>query len=268
MCYDISFKSTIKQMGKYFPTAIMDDQLAIDFELLHNFTHIVGHAYGEHPIFYIPTTEDIPHCKFMEWGIIPFYIKDEDAFKKQRPTMLNIRSERILDDPKSYWYKIKNRRCLVPITGFYEHRDVEGFTKKIPYYLGLKSQPLFFIPGLYSVAELPDKQTGEMIKRYTYGLITRPANELMKLVHNGGENKWRMPLMLPFELSKTWLQKEVSEPVIREILNYEMPPAEISYHTVFTIRSNKARSDDKEKDSFYQWENLPDLVLQNQNIQQ
>ncbi len=260
MCYDVSFKSTIKQLNKYFPDAIMQDQLQIDFELLHNMTHIIGHAHGEHPVFYIPTTENLPHCKLMEWGIIPYYIKDEDAYKKQRTSMLNIRSERILDDTKSYWYKIKNRRCLIPITGFYEHRDVPHFTKKIPYYLGLKEQSLFFVPGLYSVTELPDKTTGEMIKRFTYGIITRAANDLMKQVHNSGENKWRMPLLLPLELSKQWLQKDLPEVDMRAILNYEMPSSALNYHTVFTIRSNKLRPDDKEKNSFYKWENLPDLI--------
>ena len=130
----------------------------------------------------------------MEWGVIPFYTKDIDNFKTQRATMLNIRSERILDDKSSYRYKIRPRRCLVLITGFYEHRKAPGFKNKITYYLQLKEQAVFFVPGLYSVVELPDKPTGEMIKRYTYGIITSAVNELMKQVHNGRENKWRMPL--------------------------------------------------------------------------
>ena len=99
-----------------------------------------------------------------------------------------------------------------------------------------------------------------MIKRYTYGIITRPANDLMKQVHNGGENKWRMPLMLPFDLSEKWFQKDLPEAEMSAILNYEMPSGQMNYHTVFTIRSNKLRPDDKEKNSFYQWENLPELL--------
>ena len=261
MCYDISLTSSIKQLDKYFADTIFDGQLTFNFNLVHNMTHIIGHAHGEHPVFYIPSTEEIPHCKLMEWGIIPFYIKDELAYKKQRTSMLNIRSERILNDAKSYWNKIKNRRCLIPITGFYEHREVPGFAKKIPYFLGLKEQQLFFVPGLYSVTELPDLTTGEMIKRFTYGIITRPANNLMKQIHNGGENKWRMPLMLPFELSKQWLQKDLNHSQYSDILNFEMPASLMNYHTVFTIRSNKLRTDEKEKNEFYQWGNLPDLVV-------
>ena len=240
---------------------IFDDQLELNFELTHRLDHIVGHAYGEHPIIFIPTEKTEHHCKLMEWGIIPFYTKDFEAFKKQRATMLNIRSERILDDKASYWFKIRNRRCLVPITGFYEHREVKGFKNKIPYYLQLKEQAVFFVPGLYSVVELPDKSTGEMIKRFTYGIITRAANELMKQVHNGGENKWRMPLLLDFAASQKWLQSDLTDQEYKEILNFEMLPTSMTYRSVYTIRSPKMRPDLKEKTDLYEWENLPAIIF-------
>lgn len=261
MCYDISFTISIKQLSDYFPNLIFDDQLELNFELMHQLDHIVGHNHSQHPIVFIPTGKTEHHCKLMEWGIIPFYIKDIDAFKEKRAKMLNIRSERILDDKSSYWYKIRNRRCLVAITGFYEHREVKGFKNKIPYYLQLKEQAVFFVPGLYSVVELPDKSTGEMIKRYTYGIITRAANELMKQVHNGGENKWRMPLLLDFAASQKWLQTDLTEQEYRDILNFEMPPSSMTYRSVYTIRSNKMRPDYKEKTDLYEWENLPEIVL-------
>lgn len=87
--------------------------------------------------------------------------------------MLNARSERILEDSKSYWYKIHNRRCLIAVTGFYQHREVKGWKKKVPFFIRLKNQPMFFLPGLYYVVEFPDLQTGEVIKRSTFTLITR-----------------------------------------------------------------------------------------------
>jgi len=261
MCYDVSFTVNIKQLSDYFPDLVFDEPMEIDFDQHHNLTHIVGHAYGEHPIIYVHKEDTAPHCRLMEWGVITYYTKDEETYKRQRASMLNIRSERVLDDPKSYWYKIRNKRCLVPITGFYEHREVEGMKKKIPYFLRLKDQPLMYVPGLYSVTELPDRTTGEMIKRYTYGILTREANALMKQIHNGGENKWRMPLMLPFELSKKWVEQDLLEEEYRKILNYEMPPENMLYQSVYTIRSSKLRPDNKEKNEFYQWENVPEIII-------
>lgn len=160
---------SMRQLSDYFPDLIFDPQINMDFES----THIIGHAYGEHPIIYRNREDMKLHCKLSEWGCIPYYVKDEKDFVRQRANMLNARSERILDDTKSYWNKIRNRRCLIPVTGIYEHRkiDLKGWTKKVPYFIKPIDQEMFFLPGLYSVVEFPNKDTGEMIKRFTHTRI-------------------------------------------------------------------------------------------------
>jgi len=134
------------------------------------------------------------------------------------------------------------------------HREVNGWKKKVPYFVRLKGQSIFFSPGLCSVAELPDIQTGEIVKRFTYTLITRDANEVMQMIHSGGDNKYRMPLFLPSELSKEWLSEGLTPERYREILEYEMPSGELEYHPVFTIRSPKP--DNKLKYEYWEWEKL------------
>lgn len=253
MCYDISFTVDIKELADYFP-GIVSDQIQINFEPVH----IIGHNYGEHPVIY-RDRDGVLRLQLMEWGCIPFYVKDEEGFKKQRASMLNARSERVLDDTKSYWNKIKNRRCLIPLTGFYEHREVKGLKKKVPYYITLKNNPAFFIPGLYSVAELADKETGEVTKRFTFTMITREANSLMKQIHNSGTNKWRMPLMVSKEMADQWLESDLPEEIYRSILHYEMPAEEMNAHTVYTIRSLQERADQKKKNDHYEWEGVPPL---------
>ncbi len=256
MCYDISYKITLESLEDYFGSLIYDDpQINLEFDG----THIMGHSYGQHPIIYRNREDQQLHCKLMEWGCIPFYVKDEKSFIRQRASMLNARSERILDDTKSYWNKIRNRRCLIPVNGIYEHRAIKGWKLKVPYYINLKSQPTFFIPGLYSVVELPDTSTGEMLKRWTYTLITRDANAIMRDIHNNGDNRGRMPLFLPLELALQWLNDELPEADYRAILQYEIPSEELSYKTVFTIRSPKLRPDDQPKNELWEWEKLPAL---------
>lgn len=255
MCYDISFTISLSELGDYFPDLVMDDQLSFDFDA----THIVAHDHGFHPILYKPRGEERVHCRMMEWGCIPYYVKDEKQYSRQRTGMLNARSERILTDEKSYWFKIRNRRCLIPVSGVYEHRAIKGWKKKVPYFIQLSKQPLFFIPGLYSVVELPDMSTGEMLKRYTYTLITRSANDVMSKIHNSGENRGRMPLFLPFELSQQWLDNELDETKFKDILNYEMPSEDMNFRPVFTIRSQKLRPDNEAKNAYWEWEKLPEL---------
>lgn len=255
MCYDISFTTDMEEVAGYLPDIVPDGQLSLQFDA----THIVGHAFGEHPIIYKNREDELLHCRLMEWGCIPFYVKEEKKYVKQRASMLNARSERILGDDKSYWYKIRNRRCLIPVTGIYEHRAIDGWKNKVPYYIRLKNQPVFFIPGLYSVAELVDTGTGEMIKKWTFALITRNANEVMSYIHNSGENKGRMPLMVPFDMALEFISDDLTPERYAEILHYELPSDEMEYHPVFTIRSPKLRPDQLKKNDFWKWENLPEL---------
>jgi putative SOS response-associated peptidase YedK len=254
MCYDISFTVKLKELPAYFPDLESTGQLELDFDG----THIMGHSFNQHPVIYRDRDNKKISVRPMEWGVIPFYVKDEKSFLRQRASMLNTRSERILGDEKSYWYKIRNRRCLIPVTGVYEHRAIKGWKKKVPYFIRLKEQPLFFLPGLYSVSDLPDLETGEVCNRWTFSLITRDGNDLMKKIHNDGENRGRMPLFLPLELSKEFLDDEISTERYREILLYEMSEDKMEAITVYTIRSPKPRPDGKAKNEFWEWEKLPE----------
>jgi putative SOS response-associated peptidase YedK len=129
----------------------------------------------------------------------------------------------------------------------------------VPYFIHQKNTELFYLPGLYSVAELPNTETGELEKRWTYTLITRSANDLMKQIHNDGDNKWRMPLFLPIDLAKEWVASDLTAESMQAIINYELPATELEAWPVFTIRSSKERPDGKEKTEPFVWENLPAL---------
>ncbi len=140
MCYDISFTVNIPQLSDYFPDLIFDEQLELNFDG----THILGHNYGAHPIIYRHQEDKLLHCRPMEWGCIPYYVKDEKEYQKQRATMLVARSERILLDLKSYWFKIRNRRCLIPVSGFYEHRGIKGWKKEGPIFYSAQTATFIF----------------------------------------------------------------------------------------------------------------------------
>lgn len=145
----------------------------------------------------------------------------------------------------------------IPLNGVYEHRSVAPYKNKIPYFIKPRDQKIFYLPGLYSVTELPDIETGEVIKRWSYTLITRPANDLMKVIHNDGDNRWRMPLFLPNELSQRWLFNELDPEEYKLILDFEMPSDELEAWTVFTVRSTKPRPDGLAKNQPFVWEGIP-----------
>ncbi|HWB27575.1 MAG TPA: SOS response-associated peptidase family protein [Chitinophagaceae bacterium] len=258
MCYDIAFATSIRSITDYFPELILDPQLNLEFTQ----DHVQGSGvFGEHPILYI-NKEGKMHLHPMAWSAVEYWQKeplDMKDFKviKKRNGYLNARSERILDDPKSYWYKIRNRRCLIPVTGIYEHRGILKWKTKLPYHVRPKDQPLFFLPGLYSVYKTTDTETGEVIDNYTFTLITRPGNEVMCKIHNSGDNPFRMPLFLPLELSKEFISPGLSEDRYRAILNYEMPSDALDYWPVFTIRTGKPHPAGLRKFERWDWPNTP-----------
>ena len=252
MCYDISFTSNIQLITDYLPDLVIDTQLSIDFDTT---IHVQAQAYRRYPIIIF----DDGHYKLrtFEWGVIADYMNTPEKIKQSRQYMCNAQSEKIIMDKKSFWRRIRSKRCLIPVTGIYEHREIKGWKNKVPYLVRLKDRPLFCIPGLYYYSPIPDPETGEV--KGTFTLITRSANAVMKQIHNGGPNAGRMPLFLTKELETKWLLPDLTDEEIQSVLDFEMPASELNYYPVWTIRSTKPRPDGKEKTDPFEWANLPPL---------
>jgi len=209
----------------------IDEWPSFDFEPTW---HQVAQSW---PVFPVVVMEDgKTKLRYFEWGLIAGYMNTPEKIKQYRSSMANARSEKILDDPRSAWHRIRHQRCLVFTTGFFEHRDV-GWKKKLPYFIKVKGLPVFCLAGLYNYSPQPDKETGELTG--TFAVITRPGNELMGKIHNDGPNAGRMPLLLTKERAKQWLQPDLGEEAMRSILTYEFPSSQLEAWAVNTIRTRK-----------------------------
>lgn len=262
MCLDIAFYSALELIDEYFPGLVHDQEISFDLDLS---VHVLAMGYKRYPVVVF---EDGKYKrKYLEWCIIPEYMDTPEKIKKGRPYMANFRTEKLVDDKKSFWYRIRKQRCLIPVTGIYEHREIKGWKNKIPYHVQLKGRPLFCIPGLfhYNTKVPSDPETGEV--RGMFSLGTRAANEVMRQIHNGGENAFRMPLFLPRELEFKWLQPDLTDDQLREIVGYEMSSSEIKYETVFSIRGRTPRPDGNPKNACYEYANLPPLGTDEGEVQ-
>jgi putative SOS response-associated peptidase YedK len=165
--------------------------------------------YHENGFDYLPTpiiTAGAPEeLKLMRWGLIPFYMKEKAKAFALRPSTLNCISEEMFEKP-SFRDAVKNgQRCLIPTTGFYEwHWNDEKGKTKIPYFVSLKDEPIASIAGLYS--RWKDTETGQY--QFTYTVLTTAANSLMSHIHN---SKKRMPVIIPRQYEKDWLNKDLSK---------------------------------------------------------
>jgi putative SOS response-associated peptidase YedK len=90
------------------------------------------------------------------------------------------------------------RRCILPVDGFYEWQAIKGQKARQPYAIAMKDGQPFGIGGLWE--NWKDPTSGEWIR--TFAVITTDANELVAEIHD------RMPLILAPGDYNRWLSAE------------------------------------------------------------
>ncbi len=93
----------------------------------------------------------------------------------------------------------KKRRCLVPVSGFYEWQK-EGKPPEQPYAFKLASAGTFALAGLWDAWKDKD---GHWLE--SFAIVTTEANELMSRIHP------RMPVILHARDYDRWLDREETE---------------------------------------------------------
>jgi putative SOS response-associated peptidase YedK len=131
--------------------------------------------------------EGVRRFRLMRWGLLPSFVKDP----KQFPTLINARSEEVLEKP-SFRHAMRWRRCLIPADGFYEWTGPKG--KRRPFLLRRREPSLFAFAGLYE--RWRDPKGGEID---TVAILTCPANLTIAELHD------RMPVVLRPEHFEAWL---------------------------------------------------------------
>mgnify|MGYP005983175929 FL=1 len=255
MCWDISLHTDIEIIKKTFPQ-LRDErrQLDYNYDYLENVQAI---TFPKYPILYKDKDSSQLALTEMEWGVLPTYIDDPKLQADRRRNMINVRSERILEDKKSYWYRLRKQRCLIPVSGTFEHRAVKGWKKKVPYFIGEAGRELFYLPGLYQWHETVDED-GVVERVGSFGMLTRAANEVMANIHNDGPNKHRMPLFLTEDLERQWIE-DINEEDMPPIFRFEMPNEKLKHYPVYTLRGYPNRPDGKHRYEQFDWEGLPPL---------
>lgn len=154
-----------------------------------------------HPSMKIITREgDIEQ---MYWGILPEYVTSRQRAKEvwDSQSTLIARGETMFT-LKSFRDAAANGRCIIPLTGYFEHHYRGG--KKIPFFIHQAENKVFFVGGIWR--SWTSFESGKTVK--TFAVVTTPANELAGKIHNnpsrGGES--RMPLILDEEQARRWLQ--------------------------------------------------------------
>ena len=122
------------------------------------------------------------------WGLVPSWWTKPLSEKKF--TTFNAMAETAHEKPV-FRGAFRHKRCLVPMSGFYEWTGPEG--RKTPFAVGLRNRRWFCVAGLWDSALIQ----GSEIQTFT--VLTTAPNDVMAGLHH------RMPVILHPMDYRRWL---------------------------------------------------------------
>lgn len=213
----------------------MCGRLAIHFtaeDLLHYFGIIPD--FDLSPRYNIAYGEKIPvllhnagklQGDMMEWGLIPAWAKAPTHQKIQ----YHARSETLAEKP-AFRESFRTRRCVVPISSFYEWENKDSY--KQPWNISIPDKSVMMVAAIWD--EWKNPKNGK-VKR-GIAMVTVNPNETLATIHH------RMPVVLTKEQMEIWLNPETTiEEALHSLQTYS---GEMAVFPV-TTELNSVRSEGK-----------------------
>ena len=165
------------------------------------------------------------------WGYIPRWRKRGE----KGPEPINARSE-TAGSSRLFAEALRQRRCIIPASGFYEWQAVAGQRAKRPFHIEPVGSDVFALAGLWSRWQPHD---GAPVESFT--ILTCAPNEVMRPIHD------RMPVILPPESIDAWLDPAIDDvPGVSGIPGVLRPaPAASIQAREVSMRINNPKHDDE-----------------------
>ena len=249
MCNYIGVKVSLQ---KYIKLKALEKEIGVIATLK---TIQSGFEYSDWAIIKANDNRTDLHIELAHWELIPTWIKTATALhqaRKQGIPWLNATAEKLLTS-SMFVASATARRCLIPITHFFEwrhHRHIGGINKvTYPYCISGIAGQWLYLAGIYQ----PYIQQSTGLQKNSFAIITTQANQLMAQIHN---TKKRMPTILPENEAYSWIMDDLSAQQIAEIASFQIPSNMLTAHTV----SKNCRTE-IDPTAYYEYENLPSLIL-------
>lgn len=217
---------------------ISGDDLALEYDATNPNSAYMASNWNISPTTTIPFINERRNgalsrqISLASWGLIPSWAKDAS----RQANAINARVESISEKP-SFRSAFKARRCLVPVTGYYEWATELGrYRPKQPFFISSDSSKTLAIAGIYE--EWLNPESNQILT--TAAIITRSAAGKVAPIHN------RMPVILPKSLWSTWLKpdqlstSEVSDYL--NLLDLPNPDAQLQFWPVSDMVNNARNS--------------------------
>ncbi len=154
---------------------------------------VINKKYNIAPTINIPIFTNTLDYTYGHFGLIPSWAKDRSSIN------INARSETIYEKA-SFKEAYRQRRCIIPVNGYYEWIKDRETKKSIAYLINSKEKNYFAFAGVYE--QWYDNSIGQIL--LTTALITTEPNEKIASIHD------RMPVVLEQKDWTKWLDTNSS----------------------------------------------------------
>lgn len=147
-----------------------------------------------------PDDESTRRVRLMRWGLVPPWAKttDDGGPETKGPLLINARSDKLTTSPV-FRNSAKNKRCLVPMDGWYEWRGQKG--DKTPFFMYAGDGEPLFMAGLWSTWR-PKDCAKDAAPLLSCTIITTDAAGPLAEIHD------RMPLTISERDWDRWLDPD------------------------------------------------------------
>ncbi|MGO0576665.1 SOS response-associated peptidase [Ornithinimicrobium panacihumi] len=189
-----------------------------------------------------PGADAVRQLRLLTWGLVPSWAKDPAIGNR----MTNARAETVLEKP-AFARAALRRRCLVPITGWYEWQaspvalDSRGKPRKQPFFISRHDDTPLALAGLYEFWKDPAAPGEDPLSWVvSFTIITTAAEPGLDRIHD------RQPVALEPEAWADWLDPALTDETdVRSLLDASHVPGRFQAWAVSTAvnssRSNGAR---------------------------
>lgn len=132
----------------------------------------------------------------MRWGLVPSWaktVKDADKY-----SMINAKCEEVAEK-RSYKSAFQRRRCIVPVSGFFEWQRADAVKK--PFAISRKDKTIMSLAGIWE--HWISSSDNSIVD--SFSLLTMASNEFMEKIHT------RMPVILDRQSESHWLDPDLTD---------------------------------------------------------
>lgn len=210
-----------------FDDVAFKEDVATAFGGFRDTVALINKQYNITPTLNIAIYTNTHLYTYAHFGLIPSWAASRGSMQ------INARSETVFEK-SSFKDAYKQRRCLIPLNGYYEWKKDAETKKSIPHFIVSATGDYFVFAGIYE--SWYDNALNETI--LTCALLTTEPNEKIAQLHD------RMPVILASDQWALWLNPSSSYSELNKLFS-PITSEKIRYFRVSTF-VNSVKNDSAE----------------------